>query len=817
MSAPLLLTKLYIPPTRPELVTRSRLIERLNEGQHCKLTLISAPAGFGKTTLVSEWAAGCDRKVAWLSLDEGDSDINHFMAYLVSSLQTIRARIGEGVLTTLQSPQPASSETLLTGLLNEITAIPESFVLVLDDYHAVDSSVVDQAIGFLVEHLPPQMHLVIASREDPHLPLARLRARGHLTELRSADLRFTPAEAAEFLNRVMGLNLSAENIAVLEARTEGWIAGLQLAAISMQGNQDTASFIQSFTGSHRFVLDYLMEEVLRRQSESIQAFLLGTSILNRLCGPLCDAVLRSPSASGQETLEYLEHANLFIVPLDNERHWYRYHHLFGDLLRQRLRQRASSGDEAVGVTEYHIRASVWYEDNGLESEAFYHATAANDVERAERLIEGKGMPLYFRGVLTPIRNWLETQPTKVLDTWPSLWTTYASVSLAMGQPAGVEQKLQAAESVIAGALQDAEQDGKPRDLIGRIAAIRATLALYQRQMETVIGQSRRALEYLHPDNLAFRTFTTWKLALAYQVQGDRAAASRAFTEALSIAQASGNIITTIVATNGLGQILESQNQLHPAAETYQRVLQLAGDLPFPVASYQANLGLARIYYEWNDMEAAEQHGQRSAELAGRVGKSDEFIPCELFLARLKLAHRDLEGAAAILAKVDQYMQQHNFMHRLPELAAVKVLMLLRQDDLETAAQLAQTNALPISQARVNLAQGEPAAALAELGPLRQQMEAKGWADELLKVMVLQTLALHAHGEKNKALLLLGDVLALAESGGFIRIFVDEGPPMAALLREVAKHRAASNYVRKVLAAFGEVEGKSPITQRLTSR
>ena len=288
------------------------------------------------------WSANglpvASRPVAWLSLDEGDNDPARFLTYLVAALQTIAANIGEGVLAVLQSPQPPSTESILTALLNEITTIPDNFVLVLDDYHVIDSKPVDNALTFLLEHLPPQMHLVIATREDPHLPLARLRARGQLTELRAADLRFTPAEAADFLNQVMGLNLSAEDIAALETRTEGWIAGLQLAAISMQGHQDTASFIKSFTGSHHFVLDYLVEEVLQQQSESIQTFLLHTSILDRMCGPLCDAVLGSPSASGQETLEYLEHANLFIVPLDNERRWYRYHHLFADLLRAQLQR-----------------------------------------------------------------------------------------------------------------------------------------------------------------------------------------------------------------------------------------------------------------------------------------------------------------------------------------------------------------------------------------------------------------------------------------------------------------------------------------------
>ncbi|MBA3473304.1 MAG: hypothetical protein H0T57_08795 [Rubrobacter sp.] len=517
MSTPILATKLYIPPPRPKVVLRPRLIERLNEGLHRKLTLISAPAGFGKTTLVSEWVAGCERPAAWLSLDEGDNDPTRFLAYLVAALRTIAADIGEGVLGVLQSPQPPPTESILTALLNEITTIPDDFVLVLDDYHVIDAKPVDNALAFLLEHLPPRMHLVIATREDPHLPLARLRVQGQLSELRAADLRFTPSEAAGFLNQVMGLNLSAEDIAALETRTEGWIAGLQLAAISMQGHKDAASFIESFTGSHHFVLDYLVEEVLQQQPESVQTFLLRTSILAHLCGPLCDAVLLDPSASGQETLEYIEHANLFLVPLDNERRWYRYHHLFAELLRQRLHQSttSSTGDEVGDVAELHSRASVWYEDNGLEIEAFQHAAAANDVERAARLIEGEGMPLQFRGAGAPVLNWLESLPKTALDARPSLWVTYASTLLFGGQHTAVEQTLQAAEA----ALQGTEPDEETRDLIGRIASMRATLAVIQNDVETIITQSRRALEYLHRDNLLVRTATTWTLGYAYQLLG----------------------------------------------------------------------------------------------------------------------------------------------------------------------------------------------------------------------------------------------------------------------------------------------------------
>lgn len=808
MSTPILATKLYIPPLRYKTVLRPCLIERMNEGLSAgrKLTLISAPAGFGKTTLVSEWVAGCERPTAWLSLDEGDNDSTRFLSYLITALQTIAPTVGAGMLAALQSPQPPSIESILTTLLNEIAVISGNLVLVLDDYHTIVAKSVDQILTFLLEHLPPQMHLVIATREDPSLPLARLRVRGQLTELRAADLRFTPSEAAEFLNRVMGLNLSAEDIAALETRTEGWIAGLQLAALSMQGHQDTTSFIQSFTGSHHFVLDYLIEEVLGQQSESIQTFLLRTSILDRLCGSLCDAVLGSPTASGQEILENLERANLFIVPLDDERHWYRYHHLFAEMLRQRLQQRVSSGNEEAGVNEYRIRASVWYEDNDLMIESFQHATAANDIERAERLMVGGRMPLHFRHVATTILNWLEALPTSVMDARPWLWVRSATTALISGQVIGVDEKLHAAEAAIAATLQGAEPDEKTRDLIGQIAAVRATLAYIRYQPEATIIQAGRALEYLHPDNLLFRSRATWSLGFAYKLQGKRAAARNAYTEA--IRQASGNIYYTVLTSTSLGELQESENQLFQAAETYRRSMQMLCDQGTTYSS-EEHIGLARIYYEWNELDTAEQHAQQSLQQARLYDRTiDRFIVCEVLLARLKLARGDVAGAAAMLAETERSVRQNNFVQRIPGVAAAQVLVLLRQGDLSAAGQLAQAHELPLSQTRVLLAQDDPSAALAVLEPLYQQAEAKGWVDERLKVMVLQAIALRAHGEKDKAVQLLGEALALAEPGGFVRLFVDEGQPMALLLTEVAARGTMPDYIDKLLAAFDAEKRKS---------
>jgi LuxR family transcriptional regulator, maltose regulon positive regulatory protein len=388
----LLSTKLSIPSTRQELVSRPRLVEGLNQGLHCTpcLTLISAPAGFGKTTLVSEWVAGCDRPVALLSLDAGDSDPVRFLTYLVAALRTVAPNIGEGVLDALHASQsqPPPIEPILTTLLNELSTVPEDSsppskqgcILVLDDYHVIDAKLVDDALTFLVEHLPPRMHLVITTREDPALPIPRLRARGQLIELRAADLRFTPSEAAEFLNQVMGLNLLAEDVATLEDRTEGWIAGLQLAALSMRGHQDVPGFIRAFAGDNRYIVDYLVEEVLKHQPESVRNFLLQTAILNRLNGPLCDAV--TGQVGGKARLETLQRGNFFIIPLDDKQHWYRYHHLFADVLQVHLMT-----EQPDQVPVLHRRASGWYERNGAADEAIRHAIAATAFERASGLLE----------------------------------------------------------------------------------------------------------------------------------------------------------------------------------------------------------------------------------------------------------------------------------------------------------------------------------------------------------------------------------------------------------------------------------------------
>lgn len=822
MTLPILTTRLYIPPPRPQAIQRPQLLARLNaglrhdQGAGRKLTLISAAAGCGKTTLLSQWVAICRQPVAWLSLDAGDSDPVHFLAYLIAALQTIAPGVGAGVLTALQAPQPPSQEALLTALLNDVAAIPHAFILVLDDYHAIDAPPVDEALAFLLEHMPPRMHLVIATRADPPLPLARLRARDQLTEVRAADLRFTPDEAAAFLNQAMGLELTAAEIATLETRTEGWIAGLHLAALSMQGRADKASFVETFSGSHRFVLDYLVEEVLHQQPAGVQDFLLRTAILDRLCGSLCDAVLQDAATSGQETLAYLERANLFIVPLDNERRWYRYHHLFGELLRQRLHQA-----QPDAIIDLHIRASSWYEAHDLDLEAFHHATAANDVQRAARLLEGRGrgMPLLFRGTAQPVLRWLASLPRAVLDAHPALWVTYASALLFIQQVAGVEEKLQAAEA----ALPDGAPDAHIRDLIGHIAVIRATVAVTRHDAETIIAQARRALAALHPHNLPVRAATTWALGYACFLQGDRAAAAQAYHEAFAASEAIGHFIIVLMSTLGMGNIQEGENRLHLAAESYRRALALAGDPPLPVAC-AAHLGLARIHYAWNDLETAMQHGEQSRHLARQIENTDRLAAAELFLVRLKLAQGDIDGAAALLARIEPQIHEPHFALQRPEYMAVQLLLFLRQGNLAAAASLAQTHELPpLSRVRASLAQGDAAAALAVLVAYRQQAEARGWADERLKALILQALAHQALGAGETAVAVLVEALELAAPDGLMRSFVDEGAPLARLLAVAAAHGVMPDFVRTLLAAAdaetppGASRARPPFIEPLSAR
>jgi ATP/maltotriose-dependent transcriptional regulator MalT len=805
MSAPILATKLYIPLPRPKAVSRPRLIARLNEGLVGKLTLISAPAGFGKTTLVSEWVSGCDQKIAWLSLDEGDNDPTSFLTYLVAALQTIAPNIGKGVLAILQSPQPPPIESILTALLNEITTFTDNFVLVLDDYHVLDAKLVDNVLAFLLGHLPPYMHLVIATREDPHLPLARLRARGQLTELRAADLRFTPAEAADFLNQVMGLNLSAEDIAALETRTEGWIAGLQLAAISMQGHQDYTSFIQSFTGSHHFVLDYLIEEVLHQQPEDVQTFLLRTSILDRICGPLCDAVLGSPSASGQETLEYLERANLFIVPLDDERRWYRYHHLFAELLRQRL-------GKPKEFAEFNLRASQWHEENGDLGAAFHHAIAAGDFVRAAGLAEAawQGMEESFQTAAW--LGWVKKLPEDVIRVRPVLCTMLGQAFANAGKPEPSELRLQDAERC----LDDSAiaNEAQLKTLPAMIALARAYNAQVQGDPTATVKYAELALQLIPEDDFIRRAMAISTLEVTNWASGNLESAIRGIGDWMESMTQLGNYVYVVASAYAVAELLEGLGRLSEAERTYKAALQLAAQHG-PEAEHitaHHHLGLSMIYHQRGDDTLAAHYLNQAAELGLQTTLVDWLYRWNVAQAQLKEAAGDLETSLALLDEANRVYIQ-TLVPDLRPIAARKARIYLKQERPDKAWAWAAERGLSLTDEvsylhefeHLTLARLEIANPLVNtlLTRLLQAAEAQNRRGSALDILLVQALAYEAQGNHPQALAALERALSLAEPEGYVRIFVDEGEAMRLLIEKQSHNRdyPLSDYVDKLLAAF----------------
>ncbi len=827
MAASILATKLFIPPFRPNIVLRSRLIERLNEGLQRKLVLVSAAAGFGKTTLVSEWASVCERPVAWLSLDEGDNDPLRFLTYLVAAVQKVAPDIGAGVAALLQSPRPPPTESILTTLINEIAAIAVNFILVLDDYHTIDAKTVDQALTFLIEHQPPHMHLVITTREDPSLPLARLRARGQLTELRAADLRFTPAEAAEFLNQVMGLNLSGEDIAALEARTEGWIAGLQLAALSMQGHQDVTGFIKSFTGSHHFVLDYLLEEVLHQQSESVQAFLLSTSILNRLCGPLCDVVLNNTAVSGQETsgqktLEYLEHANLFIVPLDNDRRWYRYHHLFGDILRQRLGQRHSPAE----ITEYHRRASVWYENNGDEAEAFHHALAACDFERAAGLAESAFQGMDDRFQTAAWLGWVKKLPEDVVRIRPVLLTHMAQSFMDAGEPEASESRLQDAERCLNDSSGEMVVVDKAQlePLPAMIAMTRAYNAQVQGDLSATVKYAELALQLIPEGDLFRRAQATITLEVTHWTRGDLESAHSALRHWMNSMQKAGNFVFVVASAFALADIQVAQGRLREAFKTNQQAIELASKHGKDAQHITAHhyLGLAMLHHEMGEDAAAAEQLQKARKMGVQTTLVDWSYRWHRAQARLKESGGDLEAALVLFDKAGRAYVKTPIPDTRP-VEALKANVYLKQGRLDKAQDWARKRKLSaddeisylgeyehLTLARILLAECQsqrsgrsllPAIGLLER--LLKAAEAQRRNGSIIEILILQALAHQVQGNLPLALAALERALTLAEPEGYVRIFVDEGEVMRLLIEKQSRYRdhPLRDYVDKLLAAF----------------
>ena len=783
----------------PNLVSRPRLSELLIEGMSRALTLVAAPAGFGKTTLLSDWMThlGDDRPSAWISLEGADNDPSRILSYLVAALQTIEPGIGEPVLASLRSPQPPTIESVQADLINEIAAVREEFVLVLDDYHVIDAQPIHDAIAFLLEHMPPQMHLVIASRSDPPLRLARLRARGQMTELRATDLRFTAEEVALFLKDVMGLNLSTVEVEALERRTEGWIAGLQLAALSMRSREDVSDFIEAFAGSNRYVLDYLVEEVLARQPERVTSFLLKTSILDRMNGELCDAV--TGGADGQEMLETLEKENLFTFPVDEERRWYRYHHLFAEVLRHHLRR-----SQPNSVPELHRRSAEWHEQTGLVEKAIQHALAAQDFQGAARLVEGIAGEMLARGEVSLLAGWVEELPEELVRSEPRLCIPYAWALLISGRLEDAEARARDAERAA----------GTEGVLAGEATALWANLVRARGDVPGSIELSREALELLPEDNFALRGVISLNLGGAYWMTGDLEAAKEAFAEASVACQRAGNTYVALVATRVLAEIEKMEGHLRRPAGLYREALRITEASP-PPARGLAHLGMGELLYEWNDLDGAVHHLTRSIDLGKRSGSFDIFFPAHGVLALARQATGDAEGALQVIQEGERAARSRNPpAHILDQLAAFGARVRLAQGDVVTAARLLNERGIGASDAvdhqnefehlvlaRVLLDRDEVHAAIGLLERLQNAAEATERAGSMIKALILRALGHKAQGDEDQAVAMLERSLKFAEPEGYVRSFVDEGALMAALLRRVVAKGISPSYASRLLEAF----------------
>ncbi|MBN1642202.1 MAG: tetratricopeptide repeat protein [Anaerolineae bacterium] len=841
MAVSILKTKLYIPPARPDLVARPHLVARLDQGLRagCKLILVSAPAGFGKTALLGVWAAGCGCDVCWLTLDGGDNDPARFLAYLVAALQTIDPAIGQGLQHALYVPHQPAMEPILTGLINELAERQAQCVIVLDDYHEISEPVVHSALSFIVDHLPPHVHLAIATRIDPPLALARLRARREVTELRLGDLRFTLDEAAAFLTRVTGAPLGVEAVRILASRTEGWAAGLQMAALSMQGQRDHDAFVRDFSGSDRYVLDYLVEEVLSRQPDCVQAFLLQTSILERLCAPLCDAVLCDrqakapapqdadapavsggvpcPPASSQDMLAYLERANLFLVPLDSHREWYRYHRLFADLLQVRLARAYGSQ-----VADLHRRASQWCEAHGLLEDAIEHALGGGDRARAADLLERAAEGILSQGELSTFLRWARALPDALLRSRPGLSVLYAWMLLVSGG------SLDEVES----RLRDAARGGDA--VAGRVTGLRALLAVVQGDMPHAAELFHQALVQLPQGELLMRSFMSLLAASRLAAYQGEAGIER-LSEVMSAGQEAGNVMVTVSAKSLLAEEMTRQARLGEAEALYREALALATDergRRLPIAG-DALKGLGDLARQRNELEAAERYLEESIALTERwstVGPIEAYMA----LAQVRWAQGDLDGAQDLLQQAWDLAVRYDATE-IDDLAVamLRAQLSIARGDLAAARRWAQEQGLLdgrtgdtvllqlsveqemssetladrlrkyelVVMARFFLAQGQPERALELLNQVLPVAERRRRGGLRIEVCVLQALAHRARGDTDRALRALEHALVLAEPEGFASVFLIEGEPLARLLYEAAARGIAPGYAGKLLAAF----------------
>jgi LuxR family maltose regulon positive regulatory protein len=807
MSTVLLKTKLYVPPARPELVPRPHLIARLNDGLNRKLILVAAPAGYGKTTLVSGWAKNCEQPVGWLSLDERDNEPTRFLTYLIAALQTIEATLGQDILAALRSSPAASIADWLPILLNQLDDMATPFVLVLDDYHLITTPAIQHALAFLLEHQPARMHLAIATRKDPPLPLPRLRARDQLVELRQADLRFTPEETSFFLQRVTGKELRAEEVSALVTRTEGWIAGLQMAALSIREREDVARLISTFGGSHEYIVDYFAAEVLAQQPEPIKNFLLRTSVLDRLCGSLCDAV--TGQTGGQHTLEQLQRANLFVVPLDSEHAWYRYHHLFRDLLRKQLQQ-----EQPDSAFELRRRASQWCEDHQLFDEAIEQALTAHDEPRLARLLDDHAEEFFSRGESVTVLRWITALPDELRRVRPALGIIQALTLSAVGNLREAERALQEVDQVLA------NLDGTVphhRELLGRAAAAHALVATYQDDPQITLSHARRALDFA-PGDTGWRSSVLLARSNANFLIGDVPACLADLETALAIATAQHDHMLALFEMAKLAQTSWTHGQLTRAVQVCQTALRYIDqhDLSRATLIDQVYITWGAILCERNDLDHAAEYLLRGLELS-RSGQDvlDQLLAYRT-MARLRIAQRDLPAAAECLQQAEALCQSYHIpLQHLSTLIGVKAHCLIRQGkfaeantelhrlDVEADPKIpfAYYGRVYVSLAQLRLVQGDLPAAEQALDRVLGFAQASGQRRWVISAHILRALLYQTRRGLPQALSALEEAMDWCEPAGFIQEFLDEGEPMRALLHEAVRRHVKPEFAQQMLQRF----------------
>ena len=792
---------------------RPRLIEQLNQGLQigCRLTLISAPAGFGKTTLICAWAAQLETPIAYLSLDEGDNNLKRFLAYSVAVLQTIQPDWGDAVNTMLRAPQALPLEAILTALINEIAALNNTIILILDDLHLVSTEEVYHALAYFLEHMPPQLHLVIGTRADPPLPLAKLRGRGQMVELREADLRFTRDEAAQFLRRIMALELSPEETTILHDRTEGWVAGLQMAALSMQGREQLVDFFETFSGSHEYVVDYLTGEVLARQTDAQKTFLLQTSILDRLCGPLCDVV--TGRQDGRQTLERLKATNLFIISLDDERRWYRYHRLFADLLRQQLVYW-----QPDAIPELHRRASSWLEENGFAFDANHHALQAGDFERAADLIEGvvKQPTTWAMLNAATLMAWLELLPDQIFQA-------RAHLCLYRARMFTVQGKTQRAEVILQRLEEEQRQAGLySGQLIKQIAADRVSNAILRGEPLRAIDYAEHALEGLPQGNLKARMRLEAILGMACYQVGDVRRAGRAYARAVRAAQETGILVVIASLKTGVAKVSIIKGHLREAVRNCEEACRLAEvNHARTAVAGPALVTWAEILTEQNDLQQAKVLIIEGINLLLKHGPIHGLTTAYAVQARTQQAEGQYGAAYNSLSRAAQLTQGQSSGILSSRILAHQARLSLALGDLAAASRWANDyrRAAPaeylrefeeLTLARILLAGERPDAAFSLLGTMLSEAEQAGRQGSAIEILALHALAFAAMGSVNEAQRRLARSLSLARPEGYTRIYIDEGEPMASLLTLAADAGQEPDYARQLLEAMPLAEPEQPV-------